>query len=64
MKTIRVRILASLAGPGYSYGKGFEGDVPEELAKDLIRAGHATQLNSKAEQREKAIPNTDKKEKR
>ena len=58
MKTIQVRILASLAGPGYSYGKGFEGEVPEELAKDLIRAGHAVQLTVKADQREKAIPNT------
>lgn len=64
MKTIRIKLNDSVSGVDYEYAAGLTVDAPEERAKDLIRAGYATQVGNAAEQREKAIPNTDKKEKR
>lgn len=39
--TIKIRVLESVASTHYDYGSGFEGDVPEEIAKDLLKAGLA-----------------------
>ncbi len=63
MATIRIKLSESVSGADYDYPAGLETDAPEDRAKDLIRAGYATQVGGKAEQREKAIPN-DKPEKR
>ena len=36
-----IRILESVSSTHYNYGKGYEGEVPDEIAKDLLKAGHA-----------------------
>ena len=43
MKTKSVIVLKSLAGKGVNYGrnKGQPQDLPEHIADDLLRAGHA-----------------------
>lgn len=52
MNTLKIRILDSLVGndpnggESFSYGKGFEGDVPAERAKELVRSGHAVLLET------------------
>lgn len=52
METIKVRILDSLVGndpnggESFSYGKGFEGEIPAERAKSLVKSGHAVLLES------------------
>lgn len=37
---MKVRMLTSVAGPEYSYGPG-EHDMPDEIATELLNAGHA-----------------------
>ena len=39
-KTLRIRLFQSAAGRDFAYGKG-ENDVPEERAREFIRAGLA-----------------------
>ena len=39
-KTLRIRLFQSTAGRDFAYGKG-ENDVPEERAREFIRAGLA-----------------------
>ena len=70
MKTIRVKILQSAAGPGLPEGiakKGAELDLPEEVAQSLIDCGVASLLGAKkaVEEREKAVsPAIEKRENR
>jgi hypothetical protein len=55
METMNVRILVSLVGndpdngPSFSYGKGFEGHIPADRARSLVKAGHAELLESPAD---------------
>ena len=39
-KMVKIILFESVAGRDFAYGKG-ENDVPESLARELIRAGHA-----------------------
>lgn len=40
-----IKVLKSVSGTGpktglpYTYGKGFEGDVPDDVGKDLTKTG-------------------------
>ena len=69
METIEIRLLVSVVGndPGggqsFSYGKGFEGAVPSERAKSLVKAGHATFVGP-TEARETATAKTFEKRKK
>jgi hypothetical protein len=38
---LKIRLLNSVSGTGFSYGQGTEVECPEERAKDLIRGNHA-----------------------
>lgn len=40
-KTIKIKMLTSVAGTEYAYRAGQEVDAPEEIAKDLLKGGHA-----------------------
>lgn len=59
-KTIRIRLLTSVAGTEYTYAAGQEVDALEYIATDLIRAQHAVPVS--AEKRETAIAKPLKKE--
>ena len=41
---VKIRLLNSVVGTGFSYGKGTEVECSEERAKDLIRGNHAVLL--------------------
>lgn len=64
--TLKIRILESVAGTDFNYGKGFEGEVPEHIARDLLKAGHAETLggSSPHQRAEKAQSPAAKSEKR
>lgn len=70
MKTIRVKILQSVAGPGLPDGvaaKGAELELPQDVAQPLIDCGVASLVEGKkaVEEREKAVsPAIEKREKR
>ena len=49
MITIRVKLLVPICGPAGSFKAGDEPDLPEALAKALIKDGHAESLEPKAE---------------
>lgn len=36
-----IRMLNSVAGPGFTYRRGEEVEVPSDRAEDLLAAGHA-----------------------
>ncbi len=43
---MKIKVLKSVAGTcdkgiGYNYGKGFEGEVPSDIAQALLKAGQA-----------------------
>lgn len=38
---VKIRLLNSVVGNNFSYGKGKEVECSEERAKDLIRGNHA-----------------------
>ena len=40
----KIKLLASVVGTDFSYGKGHEVECSEERAIDLIRGGHAVLL--------------------
>lgn len=46
-KTIKVLLFDSVAGRGFAYGKG-ENDIPESIARDLIKSGLAAIVGQKA----------------
>lgn len=56
-KTIRIKLIYSVASTEYDYIAGQEVDAPEYIANDLIQAGHATICASDkpSERTEKAI---------
>lgn len=39
-----IRLLTSVTG-GVEYAAGWEGEVPDHIADDLIQAGHAEPIN-------------------
>lgn len=41
---MKIIILKGCAGVSYKYGKGGTYDAPEEIAKDLIKAGFAKRV--------------------
>lgn len=43
-----IRILESVSSTHYNYGRGFEGEVPDDIAKDLLKAGHAEPIGGKS----------------
>lgn len=56
MATIKIRLLTSVAGGDFHYPAGSEVDAPEDVARDLLRAGHAALLaRLPAEQKETAV---------
>jgi len=70
METLNIKILVSVVGndpnngPSFSYGKGFEGHIPADRARSLVKAGHAELLESPAEVTVETRPLADKYEKR
>ena len=44
---MRIKMLRSVAGPGFAYAKKREAEVPDVLGADLIAAGHAVALASR-----------------
>lgn len=54
-----IRLLTSVTG-GVEYAAGWEGEVPDEIADDLIQAGHAEPINP-PQTSEKAISHQAKK---
>ena len=46
-KTIKVLLFDSVAGRGFAYGKG-ENDIPESIARDLIKSSLAAIIGQKA----------------
>lgn len=38
---MKIKLLVSVVGTDFSYGKGQEVECSEERARDLIRGGHA-----------------------
>lgn len=70
MKTLRVKILQSVAGPGLPDGvaaKGAELELPQDVAQPLIDCGVASIVEAKkaVDDREKAVnPAIEKREKR
>lgn len=69
MEQIEIRVLVSVVGndPGngqsFSYGMGFQGAVPSERAKALVKAGHAIFVGQ-PEARETATAKTFEKRKK
>ena len=45
-KLVRVLLLNSVVGTGFAYGKG-ENDIPESIARDLIKSGLAAIVGQK-----------------
>ena len=45
----RIRLLQSVAGKDYKYGKGAEVSVPEPIAKDLCKGGLAVYIDGTIE---------------
>lgn len=45
-KTIKIKVLDSVAGKDFAYGRGFIGEVPEGIAKDLIKGGLAVEAGT------------------
>jgi hypothetical protein len=43
---MKIKILTSCAGINFSYASGQIVDVPDKIAKDLIKAGHAEGVKS------------------
>lgn len=41
---MKIRLLVSAVGTGFSYGKNMVVDVSEDRGRDLIRAGHAVEV--------------------
>ncbi len=39
-----IKIVKSVVHLGFGYRPGFQGDVPDEIAKELIQAGRAVAL--------------------
>jgi len=64
-KTVKIRLFSSVAGTNYAFGKG-EIDVPEHIARELVKAGHAEYVGQKPSDRaENALsPKAQKREKR
>lgn len=58
-KTVKIILFESVAGRDFAYGKG-ENEVPEALARELIRAGHARPLDIAALPHQKAEKATSK----
>lgn len=46
---MKVKIKTSCAGVSFSYTSGQIIDVPDKIAKDLIKAGHAEGVKSNGE---------------
>lgn len=44
---IRIRMLTSVTG-GIELPAGWEGEVPDDIAKDLLKAGHAEPIGGKS----------------
>lgn len=51
---MRVKITRSIAGPGFALSEGSEADLPDEVARDLVRAGHAVALKAVGDARKPA----------
>lgn len=63
MAKIRVKILTSLAG-GVTLPAGWEGELEEDVALDLIQAKYAEMLETPNKPKEKAtLPPAEKKQK-
>lgn len=43
---MKIKILASIAGPGFSFRPGDAADIDSATAKDLIRAGYAKEAKA------------------
>lgn len=48
---MRIRIINSVAGIGFSAHAGEILDLPDEIAQDLLEAGHAIRLVEQARKR-------------
>ena len=48
---MRIKTLVGIAGADYTYQRGIEYDVTDEIGSDLVRAGHAVEV--KVEERAK-----------
>lgn len=46
---VLIKIKTSIAGLNFSYQAGQTADVEDELARDLIRAGHAEPVKTEIE---------------
>lgn len=54
--TLKIRLSVSVASANYSYAAGYEGYVPEAIARDLVQAGHAEWSGAKpSDLSEKAV---------
>ena len=51
---MRIAMIRSVAGPGFSYRCGEVADVPAALAEDLVSAGHARRADRVEEARKPA----------
>lgn len=64
---MKIKLLTSVAGTDYAYASDSVVDAPEEIARDLIRGGHAipaeTSMKIPIEDVETAVPKQ-KREKR
>ena len=54
--TIKIQALDSMVGNDFVYGKGGIYDVPEDRAKDLIKAGLAIAVSPAKQGKETATP--------
>ena len=54
--TIKIKLLDSVAGTDYSYGKGGTYDAPEDRAKDLIKGGLAIEVSTPKQENAMAKP--------
>ncbi len=43
-KTMKIYMLTSVAGPTFSYGGGGVFDVPELIGREMLKAGHAREV--------------------
>ena len=49
-KVVAIRLLASVAGNGFSFGTGAIVEIDEAIALDLIKAGYAVEIAQEEEE--------------
>lgn len=51
---MKIRALIGIAGSAYTFSRGVEYDVTDEVGNDLVKAGHAIEI--KTEERATVAP--------